>query len=424
MAPVRSGAFNSSCLRLPGVPLLLQRGLGGGRRSDGRLEFRDALAQPGRVLDTSCLYAVFQASRSASIEAFSDRSPQLVELPEVRPRRFIRRVRRPAASRPQPIHLGCQRRAAPLPGVSFTFELRLHGVARRKKLVAFARHSPSSAACFASACFLREEPCSLAATSSAFRACEATSASCFRFHGCISSRNAFSESLAFSTTCTLDFRSWQARFHRSASTWRTSTSRVNEFLYRRSGASTAPRPSEGLDIARRALDRGGRPGPPPRQQRDFRVAPALLFAAARGVLPRADGALDLLHSTSIDLGDALGAFRFARFNDTLTYARQLLPVRLVRPHEQLDAPGAFRLGRPADQCYRTGALRDHINARGALLFIIPRVPRLYFGILGRPGEGDGGPAVRQSCSAAASILNAAARPLSYFVPPRRAQPPQ
>ena len=31
-------------LLFPGVPLLLQRSLGGGRGSDGRLEFRDALA--------------------------------------------------------------------------------------------------------------------------------------------------------------------------------------------------------------------------------------------------------------------------------------------------------------------------------------------------------------------------------------------
>ena len=77
----------------------------------------------------------------------------------------------------------------------------------------------------------------------------------------------------------------------------------------------------------------------------FKEALAFLFAEARGFPPRVDGALDLLHSTSIDLGDALGAFRFAQLCDTLTYTRQLLPIRLVCPHEQLHAPRAFGLGR-------------------------------------------------------------------------------
>ena len=71
---------------------------------------------------------------------------------------------------------------------------------------------------------------------------------------------------------------------------------------------------------------------------------AKLFAATRGVPPRVDGALDLGRAPFVNLGDALGAFRFAQLCDTFTYARQLLPVRLVRPHEQLDAPRPFRLG--------------------------------------------------------------------------------
>ena len=217
VAPVRSGAFSSSCCAFHASRSFCSAASAVMLGGDGRLEFRDALAQPGRVLHT---FVCTQFTGVALRFDGSFRSPQLVELPEVR--LLIRRVRRPAAPQPlpaaRPSRMSETSSAASRRLSDSSFACMASLVDRSSSCL--ARHRPSSAACCASACFFgarsparwpRRARRSGPATQSRLRA----SAS----HRCTSSRGAFLESLAFSTTWTLDFRSWQARFHRSASTW-------------------------------------------------------------------------------------------------------------------------------------------------------------------------------------------------------------